>query len=88
MLERTFGYVGDALDVPMRMHRPGGARHEPIVVEDAEITDPHVGFVPVLVEAEMPVRVEPAALGVEQRSPRSEDDRHRGGRAVKPRRSP
>jgi hypothetical protein len=63
----------------MRVHRPGSSRHETIVVEDAEIADPHVGLIPVLIEAEVPIRAEPSAFGVEQRRTRSEDDGHRAG---------
>src|SRR5256885_7157758 len=81
VLEGPLGDVGDALDVPMRMHRPGRARHEAIVVEHPQISDPHVGLVPVPIEAEVPVRAEPAAFGVEQRSTRSQQHAHEPPRA-------
>src|SRR6266550_1053881 len=77
VLEGPLDDVGDALDVPMRMHRPGRTRHEAIVVEHPKISEPHVCLVPVLIEAEVPVRAEPAAFGVEHRRTPTKDDRHR-----------
>src|SRR5438477_675180 len=65
VLEGPLGDVGDPLDIPMRMHRPGRTRHEAIIVEDPKISYPHVRLIPVLIEAEVPVRAEPAAFGVE-----------------------
>src|SRR5438094_522318 len=77
VLEGPLGDVGDPLDVSMRMHRPGRTRHEAIVVEDPKISDPHVRLIPILIEAEVPVRAEPATISVEQRCTRTKDDGHR-----------
>src|SRR2546423_6071454 len=76
MLERAFGDVGDALDVAVGMHRPGGAGNEAVVVKDAKVPDPHVLLVRVLIEAEVPVGAEPAALGMVERRARTQDDGH------------
>ena len=46
----------------MRVERPLGAGHDPVVVEDAEGTDAHLLRIAVPVEAEVPSGVEPAAL--------------------------
>jgi hypothetical protein len=67
VLEGPFGDVGDAFDVAMRMHRPGGAGDQAIIVEHAQIPEPGVLRVVVVVEAEMPIGREPAALDVMQR---------------------
>src|SRR5438034_8944100 len=63
-LKGPLGDVRDPLGVSMPLHRPGQTRHEAIVVEDPKISDPHVCLIPVLIEAEVPVRAEPAAFGV------------------------
>ena len=62
VLERALDDVGQPLDVGVGVHRPIGARDEPVVVEDAERADPHLRRVAVLVEGEVPARVEPPAL--------------------------
>ena len=54
--------VGDALHVGVRMHRPNGARRQPVVIEDAQRPDPHLPGIAVAVEGEVPARVEPAAF--------------------------
>ena len=67
VLERPFGDVCDALDVAVWVHRPDGARDQAVVVEDAEVAEPRVRRVHVVVEAEVPVRAEPAPLDVMER---------------------
>src|SRR5262249_34831080 len=62
MGERPFHDVGDALDVGVGVHRPLGAGREPVVVEDAERAEPHLLWVAVPVEREVPSGPEPAAI--------------------------
>ena len=62
MQEVAFDDVGERLDVLVRVERPLGAGHDPIVVEHAERTDAHLLGIAVAVEAEVPAGVEPAAL--------------------------
>src|SRR6266550_7923620 len=76
MLERPFGDVGDSFDVAVRMHRPCSTGHKAVVVEDAQVAETHVRFVPVLIEAEVPVCREPPALSVVQRRTRAKGDGH------------
>ena len=66
VFEAALGDVGDPLDVAVGMHRPDGTRHQAVVVEDAQVPEPCVLRIDVIVEAEMPVRTEPATLGVVQ----------------------
>ena len=60
--EIALDHVRQGLDVPMRMERPLGAGHDPIIVEDTQGTDALLFGIAVAVEAEMPSGVEPAAL--------------------------
>src|SRR5258705_10914038 len=46
------------------MHRPHRTRNERVVVEHAQVAEPHVLGVLAVVEAEVPVRAEPATFGV------------------------
>ena len=62
VLERPLHHVRYAFDIAVRVHGPGDARAKGIVVEHAQGTEPHVLGVVVLVEREMPVGGEPAAL--------------------------
>ena len=62
MEEVALDDVGERLDVLVRVERPLGAGHDPIVVEDAERTHAHLLGIAVPVEAEVPAGVEPAAL--------------------------
>ena len=62
MEEVAFDDVRERLDVPVRVERPLGAGHDPVVVEDAQRTDAHLLGIAVAVEAEVPSGVEPAAL--------------------------
>ena len=54
--------VGDPLDVAVRMHRPRGAGHERVVVENAERADTHVVRIVVPIEGEVPPRLEPTTV--------------------------
>src|SRR6185436_20001214 len=62
MLERALDDIREPLDVGVRMHRPVGARNQPVVVEDAQRPDAHLTRVSVPVEREMPAGREPAAF--------------------------
>ena len=62
VLERPLDHVGEPLDVRVRMHRPVGARDQPIVVEDPQRPDAHLLGIAVAVEREVPTRREPPAL--------------------------
>ena len=50
MLEGPLDDVGDALDVPVRMERPYGARLQAVVVEDPQRPEPHLLRVAVVIE--------------------------------------
>src|SRR6185295_19032581 len=49
------------------MHRPFGAGHDPVVVEDAQRADTHLLRIAVAIEGEVPAGVEPSALLVPDR---------------------
>ena len=51
----------------MRMERPLGTRHDPVIVEDAKGADALLLGIAVAVEAEVPPGIEPAALLVPDR---------------------
>ena len=77
--EAAFDDVGQPLHVAMRVKRPDGARDQAIVVEDAHRPERVVLGVAVLVEAEVPPRTEPAALGVEDLAVAADGDHLAGG---------
>ena len=62
VLEQTLDHIGDALHVPVRMHRPGHAGDEPVVVEHAKRPELHPFGVEIVIERKVPPSVEPPAL--------------------------
>src|SRR5262249_4832585 len=58
---------GQRFDVLVRVKRPLGARHDPVVVEDPQRTDTELVRIAVAIEREVPASVEPAALLVPDR---------------------
>ena len=57
--------VREPFDVPMRVHRPIRPRHQPVVVEHAQGSEPGPIGIAVPVEGEMPPGMEPAPVGLE-----------------------
>ena len=74
MEEVALDDVGERLDVLVRVERPLGAGHDPIIVEDSERTHAHLLGIAVAVEAEVPAGVEPAALLAPDRVRVADDD--------------
>ena len=64
MAERALDDVRETFDVVVRVHRPDGARHEPVVVEDPHRSERRVLRVDVGVERVMPAGPEPSAVHV------------------------
>ncbi len=87
--EEPLDDVGEALDVAMRMHRPDGARHEAVVIEDSQRPEPDVVGIDVGVERVVPAGSEPLAVDVADLIVAPDRDRHgdhrtRGGRNAEP----
>ena len=79
VFEVTRHDVGDPFDVAVRMHRPRGAGHERVVVENAERADAHIVRIVVPIEGEVPPRLEPAAVDPVDRRVRPELERRPRG---------
>lgn len=62
MTKGAFPDVGDAFDVGMGMHSPGGAPDETIVIEDAQRADSQLIWIAIGFEGEVPASREPAVF--------------------------
>jgi hypothetical protein len=62
--EQPLDHVGQPLDVAVRVHRPHGARDQPIVVEHPHRAERRVLGVDVRVERVVPAGTEPPAVHV------------------------
>jgi hypothetical protein len=78
--EQTLHDVGKALDVPMWVHRPYGARHEPVVVEDPHRAERRVLGIDVRIERVMPAGPEPPTVHVGDLVIHADLQRHRPSR--------
>ena len=72
--DRPVAHIGDDLHVGMRMRREAGLRRDRIVVPDADRTPAHPLRVVIAGETEMMPRVEPAMIGMAERSERAKVD--------------
>ena len=62
MFEFAFEDVGDDLHVAVRMRWEAVIRRDPIFVDDAQRTESHPFRIPVIVEAEGVMRLQPAVI--------------------------
>ena len=64
VLQRAAQHVSDDFHVAMRMGAEALARHDEVVVDDAQAAKAHPMRIVIIREAEGVIRVEPAMIGV------------------------